>query len=152
MPPSDGLCKGAKTVNIYDPVKRKCVEARAGGCGGNDSLFVRATCRATCELPSNQVCRMPKHSGRKPPPNVNRKYQTWEYFQPGVRWAANIKKRKCKKFKYNGSGGNLNNFVSEIQCLEYCKDHFRLKDDDYDSDYSDDSSDDDSSDDEWDLI
>lgn len=37
------------------------------------------------------------------------------------RFAYNPQKKKCKKFKYTGSGGNANNFKSKKECKKTCR-------------------------------
>ena len=72
------------------------------------------------------VCGLPLDSGSTahPEPEIedilNRKYAEERYFYDNELGA-------CRKFKYEGHGGNLNNFLTAQECKEICGQDFKGK-------------------------
>jgi hypothetical protein len=100
---------GKNEVRYYfDAATKLCIKFKYGGSGGNENNFSdKSQCEAACGFQPPDICKLPADKGDGDGKMVKR-------------FTYDAKKRKCKKFKYTGSGGNENNFPNKKQCKKAC--------------------------------
>nr|AAZ22321.1 mantle protein 12 [Pinctada fucata] len=97
-PPNPGQCK--TDADCQDDNKRCC----SYGCGGRTACFTK---KKDSELPT---CWQSMNVGSECP--------YWVYSQ--TRWYYDKPSRRCLSFMYTGCGGNQNNFVTYLSCMQEC--------------------------------
>ncbi|XP_053405140.1 carboxypeptidase inhibitor SmCI-like [Mercenaria mercenaria] len=97
-----GDCNRSIKRYYYDQTTGFCREFNYTGCGGNlNNFFTLDKCYSRC------VCSNKKAVGQG-------SKRITRYFY-------NAETEKCQLFKYSGSGGNANRFLSIAQCQSVCE-------------------------------
>ncbi|ELT90278.1 hypothetical protein CAPTEDRAFT_158768 [Capitella teleta] len=103
-----GEGKGNLKRYYYAADEETCLKFTYKGSKGNSNNFEsKEACMAACDTPAPDTCNLPADKGDGTGKTSKRFY-----------W--NPKKQVCKNFKYSGSGGNLNNFLSKKECMTAC--------------------------------
>ncbi|XP_075722820.1 papilin isoform X3 [Rhipicephalus microplus] len=107
VPPDQGPCRASIPRYYFDNDTQTCKEFTYGGCEGNPNNYeTDEQCKASCKLPPNPVCSLPKESG-----------MCLAYFP---RYYYNSVSKKCEQFIYGGCQGNANNFWTINECRKTC--------------------------------
>ncbi|XP_045191277.2 carboxypeptidase inhibitor SmCI-like [Mercenaria mercenaria] len=102
LPKDKGDCRANIKKFYFDGAIGACREFNYTGCGGNLNNFITLdTCNSRC------ICSNPRDNG------VGPQRMTMYFF--------NAETKKCQSFKYRGSGGNENKFLSIEQCHSVCE-------------------------------
>ncbi|XP_053386558.1 tissue factor pathway inhibitor-like isoform X2 [Mercenaria mercenaria] len=95
-------CSKSTRKFYFDSSTGACREFNYTGCGGNLNNFISLDrCNSRC------VCSNPRDNGEGP--------------KRMTRYFYNAETEKCQSFKYRGSGGNANGFLSFSQCQNVCE-------------------------------
>ncbi|XP_017310669.1 tissue factor pathway inhibitor 2 isoform X1 [Ictalurus punctatus] len=109
LPKEEGPCFAISKRYFFNMTSMRCEEFSYGGCYGNNNNFQnRNLCTEYC-IPSNSVpviCLGGLDEG------------TGSASIP--RYYYDSTQKECIQFKYTGSGGNNNNFVSMKNCMGVC--------------------------------
>ncbi|XP_045168888.2 papilin-like [Mercenaria mercenaria] len=107
LPPSPGPCRASFQRFFFNIQTCQCESFIYGGCGGNDNRYeTLQECQARCGSIQCPVCSLPSAKGPR-----NDKLDRW-YFDAS--------ECICKKFRYGGSGGNMNRFMTREDCEGSC--------------------------------
>ena len=108
MPMVAGSGSAKENKYYYDGATEKCIKFKYLGSGGNENNFAsKSACEEACAPTPPEICTLPADRGNGTGKTVSR-------------FMFDAKKRKCKKFKYSGEGGNANNFESKKLCKKAC--------------------------------
>merc|ERR1712110_303994 len=121
-----GPCSNDQTRWFYNKFKDECEQFLWGGCLGNTNNFnSKSACESMCrpridttsvqpELISQEtnnvdhICSLPSSMGSCDDDGTHE------------RFFYDILTEECQKFLYSGCGGNLNNFYSLNECINFC--------------------------------
>uniref|UniRef100_UPI00358EC26D papilin-like isoform X2 n=1 Tax=Myxine glutinosa TaxID=7769 RepID=UPI00358EC26D len=117
-----GRCNRAYAHWAYNATNSTCQMFMYGGCTGNGNRFpTKMKCSKSCEPQYNAI-----RKGRL----ITAKKEEFGYCRmksdPGpcraafIRWFHDPETSTCDNFTYGGCQGNLNNFLTEEQCLHRC--------------------------------
>lgn len=132
LPPVRGNCQAALDMWYFNAATDQCEPFTFSGCNGNANKFGnKEDCERICKLRIQRVetqdnihpitenyvqdCSAPKDAGvqctrfARAVPNLQ------------YRWYWNQEKFSCLSFKYNGCGGNTNNFATHTLCTKRCQ-------------------------------
>ncbi|XP_029496911.1 tissue factor pathway inhibitor a isoform X1 [Oncorhynchus nerka] len=143
-----GPCRGLVTRYLFDNQSQECKHFYYGGCFGNANNFKSMKeCQARCQNPENPTVALkldvaPKLEVTVPEPHSQPSVQSLKVtdFNPpdlclspidkGTtcdgeerterRYVYNPKTKRCQSLRYNGCGGNKNNFVHKRHCMKMC--------------------------------
>lgn len=136
LPSERGNCKEALVTWFYDTKAGQCGVFLFSGCNGNANRFTtKAECEKYCapkmmmirdneskaavsgliDLPTDHDCSVSKDEGVLCN-ETDSSIQTGDF-----RWYWNEDKFYCLSFKFNGCGGNSNNFRSHNACTKRCQ-------------------------------
>ncbi|XP_003736478.2 papilin isoform X2 [Drosophila pseudoobscura] len=108
LPAESGNCYDNETRWFYNSQEGLCDEFVYSGCGGNaNSYATEEECQNECN-DAQTTCSLPPVRGRCD--DISR------------RWYFDERSGACHEFEFTGCRGNRNNFVSERECLGYCRD------------------------------
>ncbi|XP_020811194.1 papilin isoform X1 [Drosophila serrata] len=103
-----GNCYENETRWFYNSQDGLCDEFVYTGCGGNANNYAsEEECQNECN-DAQSTCSLPPVRGRCG--DLSR------------RWYFDERTGGCHEFEFTGCRGNRNNFVSERECLSYCRD------------------------------
>lgn len=103
-----GNCFENETRWFYNSQEGLCDEFVFTGCGGNANNYAsEEECQNECHDAQN-TCSLPPVRGR--------------CGELSRRWYFDERSGGCHEFEFTGCRGNRNNFVSEGECLGYCRD------------------------------
>ncbi|KAF4794299.1 Tissue factor pathway inhibitor 2 [Turdus rufiventris] len=110
LPPDEGPCRALVPRWYYDRHTQSCQQFTYGGCYGNANNFLTFDdCEKSCWTIKTGplLCYSPKDEGLCSSSVPRYYYDT--------------KTKSCKEFRYTGCGGNANNFVTEMDCYNVCR-------------------------------
>ncbi|XP_050088784.1 papilin-like [Anopheles aquasalis] len=108
QPPEVGSCEAQQARWYFAGDSNKCMPFYFTGCGGNENNYVtREQCEAQCpSIVEKDICHLPAMIGKC------KNFKSHWYFD--------TKDNRCREFYYGGCGGNGNNFVDELSCVNRC--------------------------------
>lgn len=132
LPPYMGDCKYSLNKWFYNSTSNQCETFIYSGCNGNANRFPnKMECEKNCieivtkehsfnktEVPvavTVYECAVPKDSGKKCNGSNEGSHQET------YRWYWSEENFACLSFKYNGCGGNSNNFETKEACMDFCQ-------------------------------
>ncbi|KAH8295400.1 hypothetical protein KR018_010895, partial [Drosophila ironensis] len=102
-----GNCYENATRWYYNSQDGLCDEFIYTGCGGNANNFASEDeCQNECNV-AQSTCSLPPVRGRCD--------------EIALHWYYDERSGGCHEFEFSGCRGNRNNFVSEQQCLSFCR-------------------------------
>ncbi|NXM21394.1 TFPI2 inhibitor, partial [Ploceus nigricollis] len=110
MEADGGPCRSYLRRYAFNLSSMRCEEFIYGGCYGNGNNFRDLqSCVDHClpEKTGPLLCYSPKDEGLCSSSVPRYYYDT--------------KTKSCKEFRYTGCGGNANNFVTEMDCYNVCR-------------------------------
>lgn len=128
-PSEQGPCKNYEERWYFDTQMEKCLPFHYGGCQGNENNFqTMDECSEACRGYGNGVATtFPTTPASESNGGRYKRFCTFARDR-GLcrenleRWFFDIHSLRCLPFHYGGCGGNANNFQTEGECMETCKD------------------------------
>ncbi|XP_017062546.1 papilin isoform X2 [Drosophila ficusphila] len=107
LPSESGNCYNNETRWFYNSQEGLCDEFVYSGCGGNANNYAtEEECQSECN-DAQTTCALPPVRGR--------------CRELSLRWYFDERTGGCHEFEFTGCRGNRNNFVSERECLSFCR-------------------------------
>lgn len=115
LEPAVGACRAAYPRWFFNHTAEECQKFIYGGCSGNKNNFLdEEECQRHC--PGNLI--LVKPSAKE---ICSLKEVVGKCRAAHSRWYFNKETKKCENFIYGGCGGNRNNFMTKIQCEDFCQ-------------------------------
>lgn len=115
LEPEVGACRAAHPRWFFNHTAEKCQKFIYGGCSGNKNNFMNeGECQRHC--PGNLIVVKPSAKEICSLKEVVGKCRAAH-----SRWYFNKETKKCENFIYGGCGGNSNNFMTKMECEDFCQ-------------------------------
>ncbi|XP_075524945.1 carboxypeptidase inhibitor SmCI-like [Dermacentor variabilis] len=115
LEPEEGVCRAFLQRWFFNHTTKRCEKFIYGGCNGNNNNFEsEKECQLQCpgnltlvKPSAKDICFIRQVVGR-----CRAAFPRWHFDK---------KTGKCERFIYGGCNGNGNNFMSKIECEDFCQ-------------------------------